>query len=89
MDAAQAIASIKAQINIPLIADIHFDYRLALAAAKAGADALRLNPGDVGSARKVKAVVDCAPGCQYAHLYRYQCGLSGEGSVKTISRGNR
>ncbi len=60
MDAAQAIASIKAQINIPLIADIHFDYRLALAAAKAGADALRLNPGNIGSARKVKAVVDCA-----------------------------
>jgi len=60
MDAAQAIASIKAQITIPLIADIHFDYRLALAAAQAGADGLRLNPGNIGSARKVKTVVDCA-----------------------------
>lgn len=60
MDAAHAIATIKTQIAIPLIADIHFDYRLAIAAAKAGADGLRLNPGNIGSASKVKAVVDCA-----------------------------
>jgi (E)-4-hydroxy-3-methylbut-2-enyl-diphosphate synthase len=59
-DAATAIATIKKQINIPLVADIHFDYRLAIAAAKAGADGLRLNPGNIGNARKVKAVVDCA-----------------------------
>ena len=58
--AAQAIASIKARIKIPLIADIHFDYRLALAAADAGADGLRLNPGNIGGPRKIKAVVDCA-----------------------------
>jgi (E)-4-hydroxy-3-methylbut-2-enyl-diphosphate synthase len=60
MDAAHAIATIKKQIAIPLIADIHFDYRLAIAAAKAGADGLRLNPGNIGSASKVKAVVACA-----------------------------
>ena len=57
---AEAIPSIKEQISIPLIADIHFDHRLAIAAARAGADALRINPGNIGSHKKVKAVVDCA-----------------------------
>ena len=57
---AEAIASIKKQISIPLIADIHFDHRLAIAAARAGADALRINPGNIGSHAKVKEVVDCA-----------------------------
>ncbi|MEJ2284605.1 MAG: flavodoxin-dependent (E)-4-hydroxy-3-methylbut-2-enyl-diphosphate synthase [Desulfobacterales bacterium] len=60
MEAANAIASIKARISIPLVADIHFDHRLAIAAARAGADALRINPGNIGSAQKVKAVVECA-----------------------------
>ncbi len=59
-EAASAVAAIKKQINIPLIADIHFDYRLAIAAAAAGADGLRLNPGNIGGIKKVKAVVDCA-----------------------------
>jgi len=59
-EAAAAIAFIKKQISIPLIADIHFDYRLAIASAKAGADALRLNPGNIGGEKKVKAVVECA-----------------------------
>ena len=58
--AAEAIATIKSRISIPLIADIHFDHRLALAATRAGADALRINPGNIGSAKKVQAVVDCA-----------------------------
>jgi len=58
--AASAIADIKKEITIPLIADIHFDHRLALAAARAGADGLRLNPGNIGGTDKVKAVVDCA-----------------------------
>lgn len=60
MEAAAAIAAIKQQIAIPLIADIHFDYRLAIASAKAGADALRINPGNIGSDEKVKAVIACA-----------------------------
>jgi (E)-4-hydroxy-3-methylbut-2-enyl-diphosphate synthase len=59
-EAADAISRIKPQISIPLIADIHFDFRLAIAAARAGADALRINPGNIGNSRKVKAVVDCA-----------------------------
>lgn len=58
--AAEAIAVIKRDIHIPLIADIHFDYRLAIAAARAGADALRINPGNIGSREKIKAVVDAA-----------------------------
>ncbi|HID30798.1 MAG TPA: flavodoxin-dependent (E)-4-hydroxy-3-methylbut-2-enyl-diphosphate synthase [Desulfobacterales bacterium] len=54
--AAKAVASIKKEISIPLIADIHFDYRLAMAAMKTGADALRINPGNIGAHRKVEAV---------------------------------
>ncbi len=55
-EAAEALATIKKSISIPLIADIHFDYRLALAALKGGADGLRLNPGNIGEAEKVKVV---------------------------------
>jgi len=60
MDAALAIKKIKKQIEIPLIADIHFDHKLAIAAADAGADGLRINPGNIGPTHKVKAVADCA-----------------------------
>lgn len=59
-EAAAAISLIKRKISIPVIADIHYDYRLAVSAAKAGADGLRINPGNIGSVKKVKAVVDCA-----------------------------
>lgn len=58
--AALAIREIKQEIHIPLIADIHFDYRLAVASAEAGADGLRINPGNIGGTRKVKTVVSCA-----------------------------
>ena len=58
--AASAIRNIKAAISIPLIADIHFNYRLAIASVQAGADGLRINPGNIGSSRKIKAVADCA-----------------------------
>lgn len=58
--AADAIARIKEQISIPLIADIHFDYRLAIAAARAGADGLRFNPGNIGSRKNIKSLVQCA-----------------------------
>ena len=64
MEAAKAISAIKKQIAIPLIGDIHFDYRLAIAAAKAGADGLRINPGNIGSLKKIQAVVSCAKSCQ-------------------------
>ena len=57
---ANAIKAIKAQITIPLVADIHFDYRLALIAIENGVDAIRLNPGNIGSDEKVRAVVEAA-----------------------------
>ena len=60
MEAAKALKEIKKQIHIPLVADIHFDYRLAIAAMENGADKIRINPGNIGSTDRVKAVVDRA-----------------------------
>ncbi|MCM1185433.1 MAG: flavodoxin-dependent (E)-4-hydroxy-3-methylbut-2-enyl-diphosphate synthase [Lachnoclostridium sp.] len=60
LEAAKALAEIKKQIHIPLVADIHFDYKMAIAAMENGADKIRINPGNIGSADKVKAVVDVA-----------------------------
>ena len=60
MEAAGAIAGIKRQIHIPLVADIHFDYRLAIAAIENGADKIRINPGNIGGQDRVKAVTDKA-----------------------------
>ena len=60
MEAAEAFTEIKKQIHIPLVADIHFDYRLAIAAMEHGADKIRINPGNIGSKERVKAVVDVA-----------------------------
>ena len=60
MEAAQALEKIKKEIHIPLVADIHFDYRLAIAAMEHGADKIRINPGNIGSNERVQAVVDVA-----------------------------
>jgi (E)-4-hydroxy-3-methylbut-2-enyl-diphosphate synthase len=60
MEAAKALSQIKKEIHIPLVADIHFDYRLAIASIENGADKIRINPGNIGSLEKVKAVVDAA-----------------------------
>ena len=60
MEAAAALKEIKKQVSIPVVADIHFDYRLAIAAMENGADKIRINPGNIGSAERVKAVVDVA-----------------------------
>ena len=60
MEAAKTLAEIKKQITIPLVADIHFDYRLAIAAMENGADKIRINPGNIGSRDRVQAVVDVA-----------------------------
>ena len=60
MDAALAFKEIKKEINIPLVADIHFDYRLAIAAMENGADKIRINPGNIGSEEKLRAVIDVA-----------------------------
>lgn len=60
MEAAAALKPIKRRIHIPLVADIHFDYRLAIAAIECGADKIRINPGNIGSEERVQAVVDKA-----------------------------
>lgn len=60
IEAAKALKEIKKQITIPLVADIHFDYKMAVAAMENGADKIRINPGNIGGREKVKAVVDVA-----------------------------
>ena len=60
MEAAKAIKEIKKQIHIPLVADIHFDYKMAIAAIENGADKIRINPGNIGSKERIQAVVDTA-----------------------------
>ena len=60
LEAAQALKEIKKEITIPLVADIHFDYKMAIAAMESGADKIRINPGNIGSRENVKAVVDVA-----------------------------
>lgn len=60
MEAAKALGEIRAQVSIPVVADIHFDYRLALAAIEHGADKIRINPGNIGDVSRVQAVVDAA-----------------------------
>ena len=65
MDAAKGFAEIASASPLPLVADIHFDYRLAIAAAEGGAAKIRINPGNIGGEERVKAVVDC---CKEKHI---------------------
>lgn len=60
MEAAKALSEIKKQIHIPIVADIHFDYKMAIAAIENGADKIRINPGNIGSKDRIAAVVSCA-----------------------------
>jgi (E)-4-hydroxy-3-methylbut-2-enyl-diphosphate synthase len=60
MDAAEAFRLIKQQVSVPLVADIHFDYRIALKVAEYGVDCLRINPGNIGNEERIRSVVDCA-----------------------------
>lgn len=64
MDSAKGFKEIKRKTRVPLVADIHFDYRMAIAAMDAGADKIRINPGNIGSEDRVKAVVDKAKACR-------------------------
>ena len=95
MEAAEALREIKKRIHIPLVADIHFDFRLAIAAIENGADKIRINPGNIGSAERVKAVVDRAKerqipirvgvnsGSLENHLLEKYGGVSAEGIVES------
>ena len=60
MDAAEAFGAIRSQVTLPLIADIHFDHKIALRVAELGVDCLRINPGNIGREDRVRAVIDCA-----------------------------
>jgi (E)-4-hydroxy-3-methylbut-2-enyl-diphosphate synthase len=60
MDAAEAFREIKKQVKVPLVADIHFDYRIALKVAEYGVDCLRINPGNIGNESRIRSVVECA-----------------------------
>jgi (E)-4-hydroxy-3-methylbut-2-enyl-diphosphate synthase len=60
MDAAEAFREIKKQVDVPLVADIHFDYRIALKVAEYGVDCLRINPGNIGNENRIRSVVECA-----------------------------
>ena len=79
-EAAEAVEIIKNSIHIPLVADIHFDYRLAIAAAEHGADKIRINPGNIGGEDRVKAVVDC---CR-AHKVPIRIGVNGGSLEKEL-----
>ena len=95
MEAAKALAEIKKQIHIPLVADIHFDYRLAIAAIENGADKIRINPGNIGDNARVKEVVDKAKeynipirvgvnsGSLEKHLVEKYHGVTAEGIVES------
>ena len=95
MEAAKAFSEIKQQISIPLVADIHFDYRLAIAAMEHGADKIRINPGNIGTPERVKAVVEVAKerqipirvgvnsGSLERHLVEKYHGVTAEGSVES------
>ncbi|MBC54570.1 MAG: 4-hydroxy-3-methylbut-2-en-1-yl diphosphate synthase [Gammaproteobacteria bacterium] len=60
MEAAEAFRAIRQRVNLPLVADIHFDYKIALKVAEYGVDCLRINPGNIGSEKRVRAVIDAA-----------------------------
>ena len=93
MEAAESLKTIKRSIHIPLVADIHFDYRLAIAAIECGADKIRINPGNIGSEERVQAVVDKAKeygipirvgvnsGSLEKHLIEKYGGVTAEGIV--------
>ncbi len=95
MEAARAISEIKKQINIPLVADIHFDYRLAIAAIENGADKIRINPGNIGALERIQAVVEKAieyhvpirigvnSGSLEKHLVQKYGGVTAEGLVES------
>ncbi len=80
MEAAAAIRTIKDAISIPIVADIHFDYRLAIAAIENGADAIRINPGNIGSIDRIRAVVECAK----AHHVPMRVGVNSGSLEKEI-----
>lgn len=95
VEAARAVREIKKQIGIPLVADIHFDYKMAIAAIENGADKIRINPGNIGGTEKVRAVVEAAreknipirvgvnSGSLEKHLLEKYGGVTAQGLVES------
>ena len=79
-EAAQSFGKIAERSPLPLVADIHFDYKLAIAAAEGGASKIRINPGNIGGEERVKAVVDC---CK-AHHIPIRIGVNGGSLEKSL-----
>lgn len=86
MDAAEAFKLIKQQVNVPLVADIHFDYRIALKVAEYGVDCLRINPGNIGNEERIRMVVDCARDKNIPIRIGVNAGFSGKRSPGEIRR---
>ncbi len=86
MEAAKAISEIKKNIHIPLVADIHFDYRLAIAAMENGVDKVRINPGNIGSIDKVRAVVEKAKECKVPIRIGVNSGSLDQETLKKYGR---
>ena len=86
MEAASALAEIKKEIHIPLVADIHFDYRLALAAIESGVDKIRLNPGNIGGADRRTGSREGGKGTPSANPHRRKLRLGGEAHSREIRR---
>lgn len=82
LEDAKAIKEIKKQIHIPIVADIHFDYQIALEAIKSGVDKIRINPGNIGDEQKVKAVVEA---CKAKHI-PIRIGVNSRFSRKRLVR---
>ena len=81
--AAEAVDKLKERIHIPLVADIHFNYKYAIACAERGVDAIRINPGNIGGEERVKAVAD------HPHPHRRQRRLPGERAPGEVRRRHR
>ena len=88
MEAALALREIKQQISVPLVADIHFDYRMAIAAIENGADKIRINPGNIGSRERIKAVVDAAKERSVPIRVGGKQRFPGKGTGGAVSRGD-
>ena len=82
MESAKAVSAIKEQVSVPLVADIHFDYRLALEAAERGIDKIRINPGNIGAPENVSR--RGLPPAQYPHPHRRERGQPRKGSARKV-----
>ncbi|MBU2323395.1 MAG: flavodoxin-dependent (E)-4-hydroxy-3-methylbut-2-enyl-diphosphate synthase, partial [Gammaproteobacteria bacterium] len=86
MDAAEAFGRIKQQVSVPLVADIHFDYQIALRVAELGVDCLRINPGNIGREDRVRGGGRGGARQRHSDSYRGECRFAGKGFAEEIWR---